>query len=51
MKIIRHYPDILQSLSTMLSKESHAGTIDNISGAVAKMIITNPNGIPLEQVS
>lgn len=35
----------------MISKESHPGTLDNICGAIAKMIIVNPNGIPLEQVS
>lgn len=37
-------------LSHMLSKETHAGTRDNICGAVAKMIITNPTAIPLDQV-
>lgn len=34
----------------MFSKESHAGTMDNICGAVAKMITVNPNAVPLEAV-
>lgn len=34
----------------MMGKETHAGTMDNICGAVAKMIISNVNGVPLEQV-
>lgn len=34
----------------MLSKETHAGTMDNICGAVAKMILVNPQAVPLEQV-
>ena len=45
-----HYNNILQGLSTILRKESHAGTIDNICGAIAKMIMSNPNGTPLDQV-
>lgn len=35
----------------MISKETHSGTLDNICGAIAKMIIVNSNGIPLDQVS
>lgn len=48
--LFSHYSQILQTLSTMFSKETHSGTMDNISGAVAKMIIVNAHGIPLEQV-
>ncbi|XP_068893273.1 importin-4-like [Tenebrio molitor] len=44
------YQDILQALSASVAKESHAGTLDNICGALAKMIIVNSAGIPLEQV-
>jgi hypothetical protein len=44
------YQDILQALSASVAKESHAGTLDNICGALAKMIIANSAGIPLEQV-
>ncbi|XP_050512029.1 importin-4 [Diabrotica virgifera virgifera] len=49
-KIFSHYPEILQALSTSVSKEAHSGTLDNICGALAKMIIVNPNAIPLDQV-
>nr|CAH7764214.1 unnamed protein product [Callosobruchus chinensis] len=48
--VFNHYPQILQALSNAVQKESHAGTLDNICGALAKMIIVNPNRIPLEQV-
>ncbi|KAJ3660491.1 hypothetical protein Zmor_004938 [Zophobas morio] len=49
-RIFPFYQDILQSLSAAVAKESHAGTLDNICGALAKMIIVNSSGIPLEQV-
>ncbi|KAJ8957095.1 hypothetical protein NQ318_007310 [Aromia moschata] len=49
-RVFSKYPEILQALSTAVSKESHAGTLDNICGALAKMIIVNPSGIPLDQV-
>lgn len=44
------YPDILQALSTAVAKETHPGTLDNICGAISKMIITNSAGVPLDQV-
>lgn len=44
------YPDILQALSSTVAKESHPGTLDNICGAISKMIIANSVGMPLEQV-
>lgn len=44
------YPDILQALSAAVAKESHPGTLDNICGAICKMIITNSSGVPLYQV-
>ncbi|CAG9821795.1 unnamed protein product [Phaedon cochleariae] len=49
-KVFSHYPEILQALSAAVSKETHSGTLDNICGALAKMILVNPNGIPLDQV-
>lgn len=47
----RHYSEILQALSTAASKERHAGTLDNICGALAKLILTNISGVPMAQVS
>lgn len=49
-KVFSHYPEILQALSTAVSSESHAGTLDNICGALGKMIIVNSSGIPLNEV-
>ncbi|XP_060535658.1 importin-4-like isoform X2 [Cylas formicarius] len=49
-RIFSHYNDILQALSQAVAKETHSGTLDNICGALAKMIIVNAAGIPLEQV-
>ncbi|KAB0797014.1 hypothetical protein PPYR_11075 [Photinus pyralis] len=48
--VFPYYGDILQALSTLVTKESHAGTLDNICGALAKLIIANPSLVPLDQV-
>lgn len=45
-----HYSEILQALSTAASKERHAGSLDNICGALARLIMTNINGVPMDQV-
>ncbi|KAJ4431592.1 hypothetical protein ANN_20191, partial [Periplaneta americana] len=47
---IKHYSEILQALSTAASKERHAGTLDNICGALARLIMTNVSGVPMAQV-
>lgn len=44
------YPLILQALSQAVSQEEHAGTLDNICGALARLIIANSKLVPLEQV-
>ncbi|KAJ8924603.1 hypothetical protein NQ315_000753 [Exocentrus adspersus] len=41
-KVFSKYNEILQALSSAVSKETHAGTLDNICGALAKMIIVFP---------
>lgn len=46
----RHYPAILAALSAAVAKEEHAGTLDNICGALARLIITNSMLVPLKQV-
>jgi len=38
-------------LSVAASKEKHAGTLDNICGALARLILSNVSGVPMEQVS
>ncbi|XP_014603697.1 PREDICTED: importin-4-like isoform X1 [Polistes canadensis] len=45
-----HYPDILQILSSAIAKESHMGARDNVLGAIARLIITNYEILPLDQV-
>lgn len=45
-----YYNKILQLLSATISKEKHAGTIDNICGALARMIVTNVEAIPINDV-
>lgn len=44
------FPVILQALSAAVAQEQHAGTLDNICGALARLILTNFNLIPLAQV-
>ncbi|XP_068205892.1 importin-4-like [Palaemon carinicauda] len=48
--ILGHYPNILTALSEALSKESFPRAVDNICGAVARLIATSPNNVPMEQV-
>lgn len=46
----RCYPKILQALSVAISKEKHALTLDNICGAIARMIEVNTVAIPMDEV-
>ena len=48
--ILSHYQAILAVLSAALSKESFPRALDNICGAVARLITANPTNVPLEQV-
>uniref|UniRef100_A0A182MKQ1 Importin N-terminal domain-containing protein n=1 Tax=Anopheles culicifacies TaxID=139723 RepID=A0A182MKQ1_9DIPT len=45
-----HYPQIMAALSQLVSKEQHAGTLDNLCGALARLIITNCSLVPLKSV-
>lgn len=47
----RHYPQILACLSNVVAKEQHAGTLDNICGALARLISTNSSLVPMKEVS
>ncbi|KAH8303666.1 hypothetical protein KR018_010265 [Drosophila ironensis] len=44
------YPEILHALSEAIARERDAAALDNICGAVARLIITNVAAMPLEQV-
>lgn len=46
----RAYPQILGSLSHAVAQEQHPGVLDNICGALSKMIMANSALIPLPQV-
>ncbi|XP_065084506.1 importin-4-like [Ochlerotatus camptorhynchus] len=46
----KHYPQILASLSNVVAKEQHAGTLDNICGALARLISTNSSQVPMKEV-
>lgn len=48
--IHRSYPTILQALSEAIVRESVPAAMDNICGAVARLIVTNPDSVPLGQV-
>lgn len=49
-KSFEKYPQILATLSNAVSNEKHVGTLDNICGAISRLIITNHKLVPLEQV-
>lgn len=49
-KSYAQFPVILQALSAAVSQEEHPGTLDNICGALARLIMTNNTLIPLDQV-
>lgn len=44
------YPQVLQALSQVVAKEEHPGTLDNVCGALARLIVANSKLVPLEQV-
>ncbi|XP_037723233.1 importin-4-like isoform X2 [Drosophila subpulchrella] len=49
-KSFESYPAILQALSEAISRESNPPALDNICGAVARLICTNHEAVPLGQV-
>ncbi|XP_043063689.1 importin-4 isoform X2 [Drosophila ficusphila] len=49
-KSFESYPAILQALSEAIGRESEPAAMDNICGAVARLIVTNHAGVPLAQV-
>ncbi|KAH8378857.1 hypothetical protein KR009_001783 [Drosophila setifemur] len=49
-KSFESYPLILQALSDAIVKEKNPAALDNICGAVARLIVTNPELVPLGHV-
>lgn len=46
----RDYPMMLSVFSKLLTKESDRRVIDNLCGALCRMIVSNIDAVPLEQV-
>lgn len=46
----RDYPTMLSVFSNMLVKESDRRVIDNLCGALCRMIMSNISAVPLKQV-
>lgn len=49
-KSFEAYPHILMALSQAVANEKEDAALDNICGAIARLIITNCNLVPLDQV-
>nr|XP_020666139.1 importin-4 [Pogona vitticeps] len=45
-----HYPKLLGLLSNLISQEQRGRVTDNVCGAVARMVMANPGGVPIGQV-
>ncbi|XP_075067258.1 importin-4 [Mixophyes fleayi] len=45
-----HYPKLLSVLSSIISSEKNAHALDNVCGAVSRMMLSHPVGVPVEQV-
>ncbi|KAL5244737.1 hypothetical protein ACI65C_012147 [Semiaphis heraclei] len=48
--VYKYYPTILNIFSQVVTKEQRSKVLDNVYGALARMIITNIEGIPLDHV-
>uniref|UniRef100_A0AAZ3QZG8 Importin N-terminal domain-containing protein n=1 Tax=Oncorhynchus tshawytscha TaxID=74940 RepID=A0AAZ3QZG8_ONCTS len=48
--IMKYYPMMLSLFSNLLSKEQDRRVIDNLCAALCRMIMSNMEGVPLEQV-
>ncbi|KAI6653808.1 Importin-4-like [Oopsacas minuta] len=48
--VIAHYPTILQNVSALLTPEQDPRVVDNAMAAVARMIFTSPESVPLDQI-
>lgn len=46
----KYFPQILSTLSHCVANEQHAGVIDNVCGALSRIILSNPSLVPLQEV-
>lgn len=49
-KAFAQYTPVLQALSQVVAVETHFGTLDNVCGALARLIIANSQLVPLDHV-
>lgn len=49
--LFSQYPQILQALSTALSREDNPLALDNICAAITRLIVVNISAVPMEQVA
>ena len=47
----RYFQEVLHALFTLVTMETDHRCLDNICAAVCRMIMTQPNAIPLDQVN
>ncbi|XP_073431462.1 importin-4 isoform X2 [Dendrobates tinctorius] len=48
--MLKNFPKLLSVLSSIMSSQKNARTLDNVCGAVSRMILAHPEGVPVEQV-
>ncbi|XP_056381767.1 importin-4 [Hyla sarda] len=48
--MLKNFPKLLTILSSIIISEKSARTVDNVCGAVSRMILRHPEGVPVEQV-
>ncbi|XP_062992581.1 importin-4 [Elgaria multicarinata webbii] len=48
--LYEHYPKLLGLLSSIISQERNNRVADNVCGAVARMVMANPDGVPIGQI-
>ena len=46
----RHFPEVLRALFTLVTMETDPRCLDNICAAVCRMIMAQPDAVPIDQV-
>lgn len=48
--VCRHFPEVLRALFTLVTMETDPRCLDNICAAVCRMVMAQPDAVPLDQV-
>ncbi|KAG8596096.1 hypothetical protein GDO81_001732 [Engystomops pustulosus] len=48
--VLKNFPKLLSILSTIICSKKNPQTLDNVCGAVSRMILRHPEGVPVDQV-